>query len=251
VLAVDLRDHGRSEGPPKGWTLEQAAREVEQVVRELDARPVHVVGLSMGGMIGLRWALREPSSVRSLALLSTSAEAEPRAWLHKAMTEAVRVGGRPATRLLVPYAVRQMFSEDVRGTSEADTWRQRIVAMEPGALYRAGQAVFDRGSILDRVDGVDVPALVVVGEHDDAVPPDHGHRLADALDADVSQIPDAGHVLPVERPTQVGDELVHFLRRAETRRRARARRRTDNLRDGIDIPALPPLSTVRGHGAAV
>lgn len=218
VLAVDVRDHGRSEGPPREWTLRQAADEIQQALDELDAQAAHLVGLSMGGMIALRMALAHPERVRSLSLVSTSADTEPRAWLHKAMVETVRLGGRPATRLLLPYAVAQMFSKQARDSHAVDEWRQRIVAMDPQALHRAGQAVFDRESILDRVGEIDVPALVIVGEQDEAVPPEHGRQLAKGLpQAEFVEVSDAGHILPVEAPEVLGDELVHFLRRAEAR----------------------------------
>ncbi|PSG96684.1 hypothetical protein BRD56_09370 [Thermoplasmatales archaeon SW_10_69_26] len=218
VLAVDVRDHGRSQGPPRSWTLREAAGEVEQAVRELEGRPAHVVGLSMGGMIGLRWALAHPDSVRSLALLSTSADEEPHAWLHQAMAEMVRVGGWPATQLLLPYATRRMFSEATQDSAEADVWRQRIAAMDPGALHRAGQAVFGRDAIVDRVGSIQAPALVGVAEQDEAVPPDHGRRLAEALpEAELAELPARGHLLPVEAPQALSEALVHFLRRAEAR----------------------------------
>lgn len=178
----------------------------------------HVIGVSMGGMIALRWALAHPDSVRSLGLVSTSAEAEPRAWLHKAMVETVRVAGRPAARALMPYAARRMFSEDVRGRADVAEWRRRIRTMEPGALYRAGRAVFDREPILEEVEEIRMPALVLAASGDPAIPPDHGRRLADALpEAEIVELDSGGHILPLEEPEATGEELVHFLRRAEAR----------------------------------
>jgi pimeloyl-ACP methyl ester carboxylesterase len=218
LLAVDVRDHGRSEGPPEEWTLGQAVGELEHAMDELGVPSAHLVGVSMGGMIAMRWALAHPDRVRSLALLSTSADAEPRAWLHKAMTQAVRFAGRPATKLLLPYATRRMFSPQAREEEPAvDEWRRRIATMEPDRLHRAGQAVFDREPILDRLDAIDAPALVLVGEEDEAVATEQGRRIADALDAEHEVVPDAGHVLPIEAPETVADELVHFLRRAEAK----------------------------------
>lgn len=218
VLAVDVRDHGRSEGPPSGWTLRQAAAEIERATDELGVDAAHVIGVSMGGMIALRWVLANPDSVRSLGLVSTSAEAEPRAWLHKAMVETVRVAGRPAARVLMPYSARRMFSEEVRGRPDVVEWRRRIRTMDPGALYRAGQAVFDREPILEEAEGIEAPALVLAASGDPAIPPDHGRRLADALSqAEIVELDSEGHVLPLEEPEAMGEEVVHFLRRAEAR----------------------------------
>lgn len=218
VLVVDVRDHGRSEGPSARWSLTDAASEIERATSQLHQGPVHVVGLSMGGMIALRWALAHPDRVRSLSLLSTSAHSESRAWLHKAMTQLVRFGGRGATKLVLPYAIRKMFSPSARESPEAKRWRQRIAAEDPKRLYRGGQAVFDRDAIVDQLDRIQTPALVLVGSEDEAIAPEHGHRLAEGLpDAEIVEVPDAGHMLPLEAPATVGDELVHFLRRAQAK----------------------------------
>lgn len=218
VLAVDVRDHGRSGGPDERWSLREAASEVERAVAQLAAGPVHVVGVSMGGMIALRWALAHPERVRSLGLVSTTHEPEVRARLHKAMAHGVRVGGRLVARLLMPYTVDKMFSDAWTDSPEADAWARRIATTEPSRLYRSAQAVFDRAGIGDRLDEVQAPSLVLVGAEDDAIPPSHGRRLAGALpDAEIVEVPDAGHLLPIEAADDVADELVHFLRRAQAR----------------------------------
>lgn len=213
TLNVDVRDHGRSDRVPRRWSLEDAAREILTALTELDVGPVHWVGLSMGGMIGLRAALQAPERIRSLALLDTSAESEPRQLLHKAMAHVVRLGGAPAVRGLLPYAVGQMFSESFAGTPTAERWVDRIRTSDPEALYRACMAVFDRGSVVDRIGRLEQPALVLVGEEDRATPPEHGQRLVEALpDARLVRVPGAGHMTPLEAPDQVTDALERFLR---------------------------------------
>lgn len=147
TIQVDVRDHGRSGGPPTRWSLWDAAGELALLIEELDHGPVHWVGLSMGGMLGLRVALRKPELVRSLALLDTSAAPEDRAWLHRSMARLVQALGRPAMRVLMPYVVRQMFSPAGRSSPAAERWTERILAMEPEAIVRGSLAVFDRGAI--------------------------------------------------------------------------------------------------------
>lgn len=214
TLAVDVRDHGRSDGPPQRWTLGRAAHEILTVVDELDHGPVHWVGLSMGGMIGFRAALAEPERIRSLALLDTSAGPEPRAWLHKAMARTAGAFGRPAMQVLMPYVVRQMFSPDGRDSPEADRWTERILTMDPAAVERASMAVFDRGSVVDRLPEIEIPSLVLVGEEDRATPRPHAETIADGLpDARLVEIPEAGHLSPIERPDAVTDALETFLRK--------------------------------------
>lgn len=215
TLAVDVRDHGRSEGPARDWTLWEAAGDLFRLLDELGIGRVHWVGLSMGGMIGLRFALKHPDKLLSLSLLDTTAHSEPRALLHKAMARSVDVGGRPAARVLMPYVLKQMFSPEGRSSEAAEVWTERILSMDTDALVRSAMAVFDRGSLADRLHEIEVPSLVVVGEEDQATPPSHAERLAKGLpDATFERIPNAGHLTPLEAPDAVTDALDGFLRHA-------------------------------------
>lgn len=214
TVLVDVRDHGQSGGPPARWDLWDAATEICHLVDTLDLGPVHWAGLSMGGMIGLRAALAHPEQVRSLILMDTSADAEPRAWLHTAMARMVQVGGRPVARLMMPYVVRQMFSPDGRDSPAARTWTERILAMEPAETVRAALAVFERDSVLDRLDEIDQPSLVLVGEQDQATPLPHAQRLAEGLpDAELVRVPGAGHLTTLEAPEAVTDAIDSFMRK--------------------------------------
>lgn len=113
---------------------------------------------------------------------------------------------------LLGYTLDQMFAEPARSSPEAGRWGERIAARDPERLFRAGLAVFDRASIVDRIDRIDAPALVMVGEEDAAIPPTHGRRLAECLpDAELVEVEGAGHMLPIEAPERVAEEVAGFL----------------------------------------
>lgn len=74
----DHRGQGRSDVPPgRSVTIERCYEDAVQVIERLKLGPCHVVGLSMGGFVALRLAIRRPELVRSLVLLETSADPEP------------------------------------------------------------------------------------------------------------------------------------------------------------------------------
>lgn len=70
VILYDLRGHGRSDRPPTGYGLEDSLTDLEGVLAafEVDG-PVHVVGHSYGGALGLLLALRRPEAIASLVML--------------------------------------------------------------------------------------------------------------------------------------------------------------------------------------
>jgi pimeloyl-ACP methyl ester carboxylesterase len=212
VINVDVHSHGRSDDPSTGWTLEGAAGDLLTLLDELDARPAHWVGLSMGGMLGMRAALQEEEALESLVLLDTSSRPEGRRYLHQAMAWSVRIGGRPVARRLTPYVAAQMFSPDYAHRPEAEHWKRMSLEMTPRELFHGCMAVFRRSDVTDDLRDVDLPALVAVGTEDRATPPPLSETLADALPrARLERIEGAGHLSAIEEPEVVTDLVRGFL----------------------------------------
>jgi pimeloyl-ACP methyl ester carboxylesterase len=70
VVMYDLRGHGRSERPPLGYALEDSVEDLVAVLFELGVDgPVHIVGNSYGGTVGLAYAMAYPERVASLVLV--------------------------------------------------------------------------------------------------------------------------------------------------------------------------------------
>lgn len=70
AVAVDMPAHGRSDPPPEGTSLQLHALDACEALAERMAAahggPVHAVGLSLGGAVLGRLALKRPDLVRSL-----------------------------------------------------------------------------------------------------------------------------------------------------------------------------------------
>ncbi len=79
VYALDLRGFGRTPPAGRGTTVDANQRLVHQFIEHLDAGPAMLIGNSMGGMISMMQAAREPSSVSRLVLISPAAPAWDRA----------------------------------------------------------------------------------------------------------------------------------------------------------------------------
>ena len=71
-VRFDTRGHGKSDVPSGGYTLEQTADDLHGFLTALKITHPHFVGLSMGGMIGMTYALKYPDVLRSLVLCDTS-----------------------------------------------------------------------------------------------------------------------------------------------------------------------------------
>jgi 3-oxoadipate enol-lactonase len=72
VLRFDTRGHGGSDAPDGAYTLDMLSDDLLGLLDGLSLEAPHFIGLSMGGMIGMTFALRHPGRFRSLVLCDTS-----------------------------------------------------------------------------------------------------------------------------------------------------------------------------------
>src|ERR1700730_4966635 len=131
VTAVDLRGHCGSETSEDqaDYDLWNQAEDLHGLIDALGIRPVHYVGLSVGGMIGMRLALRHPEDVRSFVLMDTSAEPEDpeKVERYEGLRQVVEAGQFEA---VTPALPKIFFVDDfVEQHPEAvDDWIQRLLA---------------------------------------------------------------------------------------------------------------------------
>lgn len=215
VLAFDHRGHGSSEKPETGYDMESLYADAVDFIEKTDAAPCHYIGLSTGGFIGLRLGLRRPELLKSLVLMDTSADAEPT--LNRAKYEAMfaallSVGFGPLIGATMSIMFGPTFLNDRARRDEVERWRERILANDRRALVRFGHGIFSREPMIDRLAGIKVPTLVLVGENDSATPIMRAERIAAGIPgARFSLVPAAGHLSTIENPGFVNSALLSFL----------------------------------------
>jgi pimeloyl-ACP methyl ester carboxylesterase len=203
VYTVDLPGHGRSGG--QGCErIEDYARVLMGWMDGLELERVIVIGHSMGGAIAQMLALMDPSRVAGLVLLGTGA--------------CLPVSDR------ILEGLQQDFEETVHSISRW-SWgpvadpelisQGREVMQETGPqVVYADFLACDRFDVRDRIDRIDVPALVLTGSQDRMTPPRLGEWLGAHLpDARFSLVPEAGHMLMLERPVEVLQAIEEFFAR--------------------------------------
>ncbi|MFZ2176246.1 MAG: alpha/beta hydrolase [Rhodococcus sp. (in: high G+C Gram-positive bacteria)] len=216
-VSVDLRGQGRSGHARGGYQLEQHTADVLSVIRQLGLAPVHLVGWSMGGFVGLRLAAREPGLLRSLILLDTSATAQELSKLpkHLIVTGLIRLLGASPSFVLNGIET-EMYSEGFRTdpgrAGEREVWRRRWAAADRSCLAKTSLALMIRPDIRDELAGVDVPTLIVTGLEDAAMPAEPSRELHSLIAGSrLVELQGVGHSSPVEDPNGVTEALERFL----------------------------------------
>jgi pimeloyl-ACP methyl ester carboxylesterase len=216
VIVFDGPGHGKSEVPPL-FTLEDNADALLDALGELQVDRITMLGLSWGGMVAMRMALRHPRRVRALALLDTSAEAEERAARikYRIMVSFGRRLGMPRP-LAEAQIVPLMFSDRMRASQPdvVDRFVRAASGFSREGTARASLAVVvHRKDILPQLGAIRVPTLVLCGREDRATAPVHSERIAQAIPgAKLVWIEGAGHLSALEKPREVTEHLVNFVR---------------------------------------
>ena len=216
-VTVDFRGQGQSEVVDGGYDLSTLSEDIIAVIEQLDLAPCHLLGFSMGGMVAQRVALRRPELLRSLILLSTSAAGEPmmKHLRYGALNVIARTIGLKA---VAPKVGKLLFSDafnaDPRQAEKRKQWMAMILANDRIGVTRAVRGVISRRSILNEIDQINVPTLVIGADQDRATPPQHSRDIAARIaSAQLVMLTDSGHTTPAEQPTALAAAVGGFLTR--------------------------------------
>jgi 3-oxoadipate enol-lactonase len=178
VVVFDNPGVGQTTGPAGPYTPELFADVAAALVRSLGAERIHVVGASMGGLIGQQFAVRHPQLVRSLTLHCPWWRADPytTALIRSWQAYARAAGMVELSRQIWLWVFTPRFFEErpdrLAGLEEE--------AQKPG---QSVEAFCDQAEACVRHDGleaiaeVEVPALITVGERDILTPPAHARAI--------------------------------------------------------------------------
>ncbi len=222
VACPDLKGFGRSSRPTRGYDAETLADEISQLIRNLDARKVVLVGHDWGSAVALATAFRHPGRVRALVLASSPyRQLDLRAAWHVPLMNlpvapeiAFRTAARPLVRTAVRYAatVRAPFDDEVIDAYAAAVAARprawlgyfRGLARRAVVEWTSRRVRRDVSFLRDphRPDRLRVPTVVVWGAEDRITPEHLGVRAASDLDAELVSVPGVGHFVHEEAPEE-------------------------------------------------
>lgn len=213
VLRFDTRGHGRSDAPPGAYSLGQMADDLHALLVASGVERPHFVGLSMGGMIGMTYALAHPGSLRSLVLCDTTSRIPPEAkplWAERIAT-AERQGMEP---LVEPTLQRWFTAPCLAQRPPAVERVAQMIRRTPPAGYAGCCHAISRLDLTGSIGAIDCPVQIIVGEHDAGTPVAMSEAIHAAVPgSELVVIPDASHLSNIEQPAAFNRGLLDFLAR--------------------------------------
>lgn len=216
-VTFDFRGQGQSEVTHGGYDVESLYADAVGLIETLGCAPCHFAGLSMGGFVGLRIAVRRPDLLRSLILIETSSEPEPQKNMgrYAMLTFVARwLGLGLAINPVMQIMFGRTFLNDPQRADQRRMWKQRILANDRIGITRAVSGIIPRPGVTDQLVRITTPALIIVGDQDVATVPAESERMhARIRNSELVVIPGAGHTSTIEEPAAVTAAMREFLAR--------------------------------------
>lgn len=212
-ITYDLRGHGDSPVPPTPYTLDDLVADAEALRARLGVEKMHVIGHSLGGMIGPAYARAYPDRVLSLGLLSTAAgRTRDDSARVMAVVEAMEEKGiRPVLETLV---ARWFTDECIANRPELIEARLEQVTDTPADVFLSVFRIYAATEMAPWLNEVKAPALVLTGELDGGCNPRLNRFIADTLpDAELVIMEGLKHAILLEAAERVAPHVREFLMR--------------------------------------
>jgi 3-oxoadipate enol-lactonase len=209
VVRYDTRGHGGSPVPEGPYDIDDLVDDVVALLDRLGIERAHFVGLSLGGMTGMRLAARDPERVDRLVVLCTGARLEPSsAWHDRAAT--VREGG---SRAVAEAVVARWFTPGfLEKNPDVKAECERIVAATPAEGYASCCEVIAAMDLRDDLPGIVAPTLAIAGADDPATPPLHLEAIAERVqDGRLLVVPESAHLANAEQPQTITPAIIAHL----------------------------------------
>jgi pimeloyl-ACP methyl ester carboxylesterase len=239
VVRFDNRDVGRSSRshapPPRLWqlarrrfsreqyTLTDLAADTARLLDTLDIPAAHVVGMSMGGMIGQTLAARSPERVLTLTSMMSTTGAR-RVGRPALSTRSLMLRRPPRSRDAAAERLVAImrhigsrgfpFDEPLAREVALGAW-DRSGGANPAGVLRQIAAIYKSGDRTDECRRIAAPTLVIHGDRDLMVHPSGGRATAAAIPgARLETIAGLGHDLPAGACRQLVAAIVGHARGA-------------------------------------
>ncbi|MBI3453399.1 MAG: alpha/beta fold hydrolase [Rhodospirillales bacterium] len=220
AVAWDARGYGLSDDYDGPLDFADFSADLLRVLDHFRAETAFLVGLSMGGRIAQDFYPRHPGRVAGLVLCDTFPGFDA-SFTPEKRAEFVRLRKEPLVNGKEPKDIAPTVARTLVGPNCPPAVYERLVAsmcaLHKDSYIKTIEATtgYDRTADLPNIR---VPTLLVFGAEDRLTPPSIGERMAAAIPgARLVVIPDAGHLVNIERPVAFNEAVFVFLRTHRSR----------------------------------
>jgi 3-oxoadipate enol-lactonase/4-carboxymuconolactone decarboxylase len=208
VIRPDLRGHGLTGCTPGPYSMALFASDLAGLLDALGLDRAHIGGISIGGLIAQAFASAYPDRAASLILVDTALAIPPaQSWTERAALVRAEGLGAIADAVIARW-VTPGFMEEA-----ATAGLRAMLLRTPAEGYAAAAEAIAAADFSASTAALAVPALVIVGDQDQATPVAAAQALHEALAGSALVVVEgAAHIPTVEKPAAITAAIGNFLR---------------------------------------
>jgi pimeloyl-ACP methyl ester carboxylesterase len=200
-IIIELPGHGESGGEGED-EIGKYAEDVHAFLKVLGLRKVFLVGHSMGGAIVQTLALTHPEVIKGIVLVGTGVKLK----VLPMILNGIKNNFRETVQNITRFAYSRKVSSDLIERGVSDMMRCR-----PEVLYGDFLAC-DRFDLMNEVEKIDLPTLVLCGNEDELTPVKYSQFLQQRIKGSKLEIfPNAGHMVMIESPEAFNEKVGEFI----------------------------------------
>lgn len=220
VLTFDVRGHGQTDSPEDKISLDTLADDLYSLLKALNIGKAFVLGYSMGGRIGLNFALKHPDMTPGL-IFANSGIPGP----------VFQLSEREIKEMLEKQSLMEKLIEsgDIEGIAEVMTelsfspgfkdrepevyqrYKELKLENDPRHYLPIMKAIVENFQNPPDLTQLKCPALIIAGDQDSFMKLDVAESMEKAIpNAQVKILP-AGHASALEVPEQFNQVVLEFL----------------------------------------
>jgi 3-oxoadipate enol-lactonase len=212
VMCMDWRGHGGSRDEPGPYSLDMLCTDVVEAMRVMGVDRPHLVGTSLGGMIGMVLAIERRVALRSLTVCSALPRVAPAMaqWWGEIAAQVRRDGVEAAA---VEGTLSRWFTPAYAKSHPEVVERTRLmIAATTTDAYTGCIAAFRDLDLFEELARIDVPTLFLVGDNDPASTPEIMRGMHERVPGSRFEVVrNAAHLPSMEQPNAVNDALLRFF----------------------------------------
>ncbi len=200
-IIIELPGHGKSGGDGE-QEIGKYAEHVHAFLKVMGLSKVTLVGHSMGGAIVQTLALTHPEVINKIVLVGTGARLK----VFPMILDGIQNNFKETARKITQFAYSRKVSSDLieRGISD-------LMQCRPEVLYGDFLAC-DRFDIMNEVDKIDLPTLILCGDEDELTPVKYSEFLHRRIKhSKIEILSNAGHMVMMESPQAFNEKIKEFI----------------------------------------
>jgi 3-oxoadipate enol-lactonase len=212
-IAYDIRGYGNSSSGTDEFSIELFADDLDSFMGMLKVDSAVICGLSMGGYIALRAAIKYPHRFKGLILCDTQCIADTPEGREKRykVIEQIEASGLEA---YAEASVKNLFCEKsfAEKPEAVEMIKQLILNSSPASVIATLKALANRVETCSMLSEINAPTLILCGREDKITPPAQAEVLHEGIaNSTVRIFHDAAHMSNLEQPAFFNDALAGFL----------------------------------------